>query len=112
MKRGTRTAGEIARLALLREEFPGGCWAAEYRFCSERRWRFDFASPVWLIAIEIEGGSRQGGRHNRHAGFVADMEKYNRATVLGWRLLRFIPRDFDNGAAIPLVSELLEDQDK
>lgn len=59
----------------------------EYRFHPKRRWRFDYAIPSHKIAIEIEGGVWTYGRHNRARGYLADMEKYNEATRLGWQLL-------------------------
>lgn len=58
----------------------------EHRFDSVRRWRFDFAWPELMVAVEIEGG---GGRHHTFAGSHADMDKYNAATLAGWRVLRF-----------------------
>lgn len=61
----------------------------EYRFCPPRRWRFDFAWPVAQVAVEIEGGEFVGGRHGRGVYMAKDCEKYNQATVMGWRLLRF-----------------------
>ena len=30
---------------------------SEYRFHETRRWRFDFAYPEQLLAIEVEGGT-------------------------------------------------------
>lgn len=48
-----------------------------------------------------------GGRHNRGKGFVADIEKYNAATLLGWRVLRFNPRRVETGEAIRQARELL-----
>lgn len=63
----------------------------EYRFDSERRWRFDFAWPSLKIAVEVEGGVWIRGRHVRPVGYLADLEKYNRAVVLGWRVLRYAP---------------------
>lgn len=64
---------------------------AEYRFYKQRRWRFDFAIPSKKIAIEIEGGVWTNGRHTRGRGYIGDMEKYNFAVLLGWRVLRFTP---------------------
>ena len=61
----------------------------EYRFHPTRRWRFDFAWPDHKLAVEIEGGAWTGGRHTRGSGFVGDCDKYNAATILGWRVLRF-----------------------
>ena len=61
----------------------------EYKFHPDRRWRFDFAYPDKKIAIEIEGGVYSRGRHTRPIGFIKDCEKYNAATMLGWRILRY-----------------------
>lgn len=61
----------------------------EMRFHAERKWRFDFASPRYYIAIEIEGAVWTGGRHTRGGGFEKDCEKYNEATLIGWRILRY-----------------------
>lgn len=61
----------------------------QYAFHPTRKWRFDFAYPEHKIAIECEGGVWRGGRHNRGGGFIKDTEKYNAATVMGWRVLRY-----------------------
>lgn len=63
----------------------------EYKFCPDRRWRFDYAFIKQKIAIEKEGGVWISGRHNRGKGFLNDMEKYNTATLMGWRVLRYPP---------------------
>jgi hypothetical protein len=76
---------------------------AEYRFHPRRRWRFDWAWPSARVALEIEGGAWTQGRHTRGKGFVADMEKYNAATLAGWRVLRVTPQQFENGEAGRLV---------
>ena len=64
---------------------------AEYKFHSVRKWRFDYCWPDKKLAVEIEGGIFQQGRHTRGAGFANDMEKYNAAVLLGWRILRYTP---------------------
>jgi len=61
----------------------------EYEFHPSRRWKFDYALPELKIAVEVEGGTRQGGRHNRAEGYAKDAEKYNAAAALGWRVFRF-----------------------
>ena len=68
---------------------------AEMRFHPARRWRFDFAWPDHRVAIEIEGGVWTAGRHTRGQGFLSDIEKYNAAAELGWRLLRYPPGRVD-----------------
>lgn len=67
----------------------------EYRFHPERRWRFDFAYPDLKIAVEAEGGVFSAGRHTRGMGFVNDTEKYNQATLLGWRVFRYTIKNYD-----------------
>tara|TARA_R110002020_G_scaffold475930_3_gene714631 strand:+ start:7069 stop:7398 length:330 start_codon:yes stop_codon:yes gene_type:complete len=61
----------------------------EYKFLDYRRFRFDFAWPEEFIAVEIEGGTWNAGRHSRGAGFQKDCEKYNIATREGWKVYRF-----------------------
>ena len=65
----------------------------EYKFCVDRKWRFDFAWPVYRVALECEGGVWTGGRHTSGSGFVKDMEKYNFAVCDGWAVLRCVPRN-------------------
>jgi very-short-patch-repair endonuclease len=83
-------------------------WEREFRFAPPRRWRFDFAWPEQKIALEIEGGTWVGGRHNRGAGYAKDLEKYNTATVLGWRLLRVTPEMVSDGTVLSLIEALLD----
>ena len=60
----------------------------EFRFEPTRRWRSDFAHIASRTLIEVEGGLYQQGRHNRAQGYQADCEKYNWATMTGWRVIR------------------------
>lgn len=83
-------------------------WQREYRFTPKRLWRFDFAWPDLALALEIEGGVWIQGRHNRPTGFTKDLEKYNTATLLGWRLLRVTPRMVKDGTAVAFVKKAIE----
>ena len=49
------------------------------------------AIPACRLAIEVEGGVHNGGRHIRPDGFVRDMLKYNEAAAAGWLLIRVTP---------------------
>ena len=75
----------------------------EFLFHSERKWRFDFAWPQSRLAVEVEGGVWIQGRHTRGSGFVKDMEKYNAAAMLGWRILRFQPQDITKLATMAAI---------
>ena len=70
----------------------------EYRFHPTRKWRFDF---LWKpdVAIEIEGGIFTQGRHSRGAGMQKDMDKYNQAMMMMYKVLRFSTTDVLRGRA-------------
>ncbi len=79
----------------------------EWKFDAKRRWRFDYAWFERMVALEVEGGVWTGGRHTRGAGFVKDIEKYNRAAVLGWRLLRVTPDKLVSFGTFEMLREIL-----
>jgi very-short-patch-repair endonuclease len=69
----------------------------EYKFDESRKFRFDFAIPDKKIAIEYEG--IYGGFRSRHTsvqGYSKDTEKYNLATISGWRILRYTASTVDS----------------
>lgn len=80
----------------------------EYQFHASRKWRFDYAWPAQKIALEVEGGVWSGGRHTSPKGFHGDMEKYNSAAVLGWRILRITPKSVGTLIAISLVRDAMK----
>jgi len=83
-------------------------WAEEWPVIRGRDWRFDFAWPAVLVALEVEGAVFADGRHTRGKGFEDDCEKYNAATVIGWKVLRCTSNHVHNGAALVWVSSLLQ----
>ena len=85
----------------------------EHRFHEIRRWRFDFAWPEQKIAAECEGLTRPGkkSRHTTNAGFVGDLEKYNAAAMLGWRVLRFDASMIKSGYAVDQLRVALREKD-
>ena len=60
----------------------------EWRFREGRRWRFDFAHPGSMVAVELEGGVHRIGRHQRPAGFHADAEDGVHRSIASARGLR------------------------
>lgn len=104
----------------------------EYPFAQpEREWRFDWAWPdiigndgpfvQWSapVALEVEGGiygkgppcpvckRRPGGAHGSITGIKRDIEKYNRAAVLGWRVLRVTPEHLKTLETATMLREVL-----
>jgi very-short-patch-repair endonuclease len=75
----------------------------EYRFHDQRRWRADFAHIDSRTPIEIEGGIWVNGRHNRAAGFNADLEKYLEASLGSWRVFRLSASQI----TLPIVGRLV-----
>ena len=70
----------------------------EYVFHPRRKWRFDFAFPDKMLAVEVEGG--MNGRHQRVGGFTGDCCKYAHAAILGWRVIRATTAQVNSGDAI------------
>lgn len=83
-------------------------WTREHRFYPARMWRFDFANVDLKIAVEVEGGIWVQGSHSRGKRFAADCEKYAKALILGWRVLRVVPKHVENGMALAWIQRLLE----
>lgn len=79
----------------------------EHKFHPTRKWRFDYAIPAHKIAIEVEGGVWTGGRHTSPKGFLNDMEKYNTATIMGWRLLRTTPDRLCSNETLQMVRDII-----
>lgn len=79
----------------------------EYQFDSTRQWRIDFAWPRYQVAVELEGGVHQQGRHTRGSGFIADCEKYNAAAQQGWLLLRYTGPDLQR-RPVQVIAEVLQ----
>ncbi len=71
---------------------------SEYKFYPGRKWRFDYAIPDKMVAIELEGGVYTNGRHTRGKGYENDCEKYNAALSQGWKVFRLTTNlcTFDN----------------
>lgn len=91
---------------LVNSELHAEC-VKEYRFYSPRKWRFDYALPAFKIALEVEGGVWTRGRHVRPQGFLGDIEKYNTATLLGWRVFRTTPSKLITGSTLLLLKNAM-----
>lgn len=74
----------------------GLVFESEFKFHSTRKWRFDWALPGHMIAIEYEGIFSEKSRHTSIVGYSNDIEKYNSAIALGWRVLRYTAKNYKN----------------
>ena len=79
----------------------------EFIFHPTRKWRFDFAWPGKMFAVEVEGGAHSNGRHTRGYGFVADLEKYHYAMDLGWNVYRCGAELIRSGQAVNLIQKIM-----
>lgn len=104
----TTSKGEEALAFHLNTE--GIDFVREYRFCPERRWRADFYLPQYKTLVEVEGGTWVLGRHNRGSSIDKDFEKYNKASLLGFTLLRYSTAMVMNGTAIQDIRGIREHQ--
>ena len=84
-----------------------GPYEEEYKFLPNRRFRFDFAWVPHKIAVEIEGATYAGGRHVTGTGFAKDCEKYNLATLNGWRVYRFTTQMVREGFALDFMRKIV-----
>ena len=82
----------------------------EHRFAPPRRWRFDFAFHKEKVAVEVEGGIWNRGRHTRGSGYAHDLAKYNAAARLGWVVLRYTTEMVTKGEAIEEVLQVLKEE--
>ncbi len=80
----------------------------EFKFHPVRKWRFDYAFPEHKIALEVEGGVWTGGRHTSSVGFLNDMEKYNTATLMGWRVFRTTPDELYKKKTLDLIKNAIK----
>lgn len=100
-----QSVGEVTLAMHLR-----GCkinFEQEYKFHPERKWRADFFITGTNILIEVEGGIWSGGRHTRAKGYLGDLEKYNAAAILGFKVLRFDTQQVKSGLAIKQIENLV-----
>jgi hypothetical protein len=91
-------------------------YARELQFAPPRRWRFDFAWPDQMVALEVEGitsfgrnkdGTMRLGRHQSANGFEKDCEKYNEALLGGWRVVRVTGAMVGDGRALQYIERAL-----
>lgn len=69
----------------------------EHKFHPERDWRLDYAFEAVKIAVEYEGifkKDKSTTGHNSISGVMRDIEKYNQAQLLGWKVIRVTANNY------------------
>lgn len=119
-----KTRPEKSRRNLLREQLKsdllrrveaqtGEAGVMEYRFAApERRWRSDLAWPNVRVALEIDGGTWNYGRHNRASSMPKEMEKNNGYAERGWLALHALWKWVEDGTILqPLIQTIRRQQE-
>ncbi len=71
-------------------------YVEELEFSRERKFRFDWAIPELMIAIEYEGIFSKKSGHTTINGYTKDCDKYNLAALEGWKILRYTAKNYQN----------------
>lgn len=85
----------------------------EVRLVASRRYRVDFVyRPPFVdvdppLAIEVDGGTWNGGRHVRGDGYERDAEKLNEVALLGFTVMRFTGDMVTDGRAADYITRYL-----
>lgn len=84
----------------------------EVRFAPPRQWRADYLWFQQRLIIEREGGLFSANVHAKaaHASpvhILRDMEKSNAAQLLGFKYLRYTPRQLDSGEVLDVLRVVL-----
>jgi very-short-patch-repair endonuclease len=109
MSKIPKAASEGEELFALNCKVLGIEFEREFPFAEGRRYRADFYIKAANLLVEIEGGtfSRVPGRHSRGAGMALDAAKYNLATRLGYKLLRYTTDMVKRGDAMEDLEAIL-----
>ena len=69
-------------------------YTQEYKFSSERKFRFDLAIRDIKVGVEYEGLFSAKSRHTNVYGYSTDCTKYNLAQCEGWKVLRYTSANY------------------
>jgi len=103
LRQNAKSQALTRRFMFLWKALGGSPLVKEWRFDHKRQWRFDFADINEKVAIELEGGIWTHGAHTRGKHYNSDCEKYNRATLMGWKVFRLTTDMITRAHVLPLV---------
>ena len=79
----------------------------QFEYIPGRKFRADFAWPDARLLVEVQGGVYTRGAHGSVGGILRDIERLNLATLAGYRVLRFVGPQIEDGTAIETIEEAL-----
>jgi very-short-patch-repair endonuclease len=71
-------------------------------------WRFDFAWPSKMFAVEVDGGTWTGGAHVRGKRYERDCEKGNEAVLQGWQIAHVTTDMVRDGRAVAYIERFFQ----
>lgn len=104
--RGIPVSDLEAKFAEIWELIQGPHLEHEVQFALPRKWRADFAHMPSRCLIEIEGITKQGGRHQRMDGFQKDGEKYLAAFLGGWTVIRLTSKQINRDTLLAVAGRI------
>jgi very-short-patch-repair endonuclease len=84
----------------------------EYKFLTNRRFRFDFAWAIEKVAVEVQGGVFVRGGHSTGIGITRDCEKLALANIEGWTVFQVTSAHVRSGTAIAWITEYFKRRKK
>ena len=108
-----RSTGELLLEQQLRQA--GIPFEREYAFVPGRKFRADFLvwdvpGPGWAthrVLVEVDGGAWISGRHTRGSGFEKDAEKASLAAINGYRVIKCVPSQVEDGTCLAWIEQAL-----
>lgn len=79
----------------------------QYHYVPGRKFAGDFAWPEARLVVEVQGGVYTRGAHGSVGGILRDIERLNEATLAGWRMLRFVGPQIEDGTAVEYIESAL-----
>lgn len=112
------TESHLERLFRRQLEGQGiGGFQQEVEFHPERKWRWDFAWPDRMIAVEIQGGTEKHylgdqSHHSTPQGYRNDLEKQREGQRLGWQVFAFTGLEVRNLSALRFLVGVMGEIEK
>lgn len=102
---GKQAKEKLALTAWLHATYPG--IVSEHRFHPTRRWRFDWALPDLMVAIEFDGVVSKMA-HATVTSVLNDSAKMNEAALLGWTVIRTNSPNLRDGSGYKAIERAVE----